>query len=65
MIQLPQPTEELLLHAASASGETPIQFLDKLLSEYLEEMDDIKAAQAAKEEQGGISLEEFRAKHGV
>jgi len=65
MIQLPQLTEALLLNAASVAGENPIQFLDKLLSEYLEEMNDIKATQAAKEEKGGISLEEFRAKHGV
>ena len=65
MIQLPQPTENLLLNAASAAGENPIQFLDKLLSEYLEDVQDLKSAQSAMEEEGGTSLEDFRAKHGV
>lgn len=65
MIQLSQPTEALLLRAADLAGETPAVLLDKLLNDFLEDRLDIQQAEQAMKEEGGISLEAFRAKHGV
>lgn len=65
MIQIPQPTENLLITAARTAGQTPADFLDMLLHEYLEDRHDTEQAQIALKEEGGISLEQFRAQHGV
>jgi hypothetical protein len=65
MIQLPQSTEKLLIHVADFAGESPISLLDRLLAEYLEDAEDLRAAKAAMLEEGSISLQDFRAEHGV
>lgn len=65
MIQIPPPTENLLIIAARNAGQTPVDFLDMLLHEYLEDRYDIEQAQIALKEEGVISLEQFRAQHGV
>ncbi|AEG01829.1 MULTISPECIES: hypothetical protein [Methylomonas] len=65
MIQIPQPTENLLITAARVAGQSPLVFLDALLQEYLEDRQDIEQAEIALKEEGGVSLEQFRAEHGV
>jgi hypothetical protein len=65
MIQLPQPTENLLINAANVAGLSPVMFLDNLLREYLEDQTDIQAAAHALTESGEISLDELKAKYDL
>ncbi len=47
MIELPQPTETLLLNAAKLAGDSPIHLLDRLLYEFIEDQRDAKIAEQA------------------
>ncbi|WP_347986052.1 hypothetical protein [Methylomonas sp. AM2-LC] len=65
MIELSPSTEHRLILAAQAVGQNLSTFLDSLLDEYLEDQFDIKLAETALKEDGGMSLKDFRSKHGV
>ncbi|MCQ8181863.1 hypothetical protein PL263_08090 [Methylomonas sp. EFPC3] len=65
MIQLPQPTETLLINAATVAGQSPLTFLDNLLREYLDDQADIQAAAQSLTEPGEISLDEMRLKYDL
>jgi hypothetical protein len=65
MIELPSPTEIRIIQAARDSGLTIATFLDRLLEQYQLDRQELDLAEAALKEEGGISLEAFRAQHGV
>ena len=65
MIDLPAPTESLLINAAQLAGQSPLVFLDNLLREYLEDKFDIQQADQALQEEGEITLDDFRDKYGL
>jgi hypothetical protein len=65
MIELPSPTETRIIQAARDSGLTIATFLDRLLEQYQLDRQEIEQAEASLKEEGGISLEDFRVKHGV
>ncbi len=65
MIELPSPTETRIIQAARDSGLSIATFLDRLLEQYQFDRQEIDQAEAALKEEGGISLESFRAQHGI
>ena len=65
MIELPSPTETRIIQAAHDSGLSIATFLDRLLEQYQFDRQEIDQAEAALKEEGGISLESFRAQHGI
>ncbi len=65
MIELPSPTETRIIQAARESGLSIATFLDCLLEQYHLDRQEIEHAEAALKEEGGISLQDFRVKHGV
>lgn len=65
MIQLSQPTETCLLQAVHDARHNPDSFLSALLDEYLEYKTDVALAEKALQEPGGMSLQDFRTKHGI
>lgn len=71
MIELPAPTENLLLRASCLAGQSnPVSFLDHLLIDFLEDYQDAKAAEAAYSEflasgEKGIPLAQVLADNGL
>lgn len=65
MIDIPTPIEDRIIQAARDNGLSVAVFLDRLLEDYQLERQEIEQAEAALKEQGGISLQQFRALHGV
>ncbi|WP_367154038.1 hypothetical protein [Methylomonas sp. HYX-M1] len=65
MIELPAPIESRLMEAARLAGLNVPAFLDNLLSEYLEDALDVKAAELALKEEGEVSHQELKAKYGL
>ncbi|WP_157204216.1 hypothetical protein [Methylomonas koyamae] len=55
----------LALRNPGRTAEPPTLLYCPLPPDYFEDVEDVRAAKAAIEEAGGVSLEDFRAEHGV
>ncbi len=64
MLQLNEQTESELLTLAHSAGKSANEFIAMLLEIYQEELDVREAEQVLKEE-GGISLNDLKAKYGL
>jgi len=64
MLQLNEQTESELLTLAHSAGKSANEFIAMLLEIYQEELDVREAEQILKEE-GGISLNDLKAKYGL
>ncbi len=64
MLQINEQTESELLTLAHLAGKSANEFIDMLLEIYQEELDVREAEQVLKEE-GGINLNDLKAKYGL
>ncbi|MGH8475958.1 MAG: hypothetical protein ACRERV_09640 [Methylococcales bacterium] len=64
MLQIDPKTQHDIISLAASSGQTVDEFLEMLLEAY-QDQQDMKDAEQALKEPGGISLPELRNKYGL
>lgn len=62
MLQISEQTETKLLSMAAISRQSVDDFIEALLENYLDDLD-VKEAEQAMNERGGISLSDLKAKY--